>query len=112
VIERWLREMADRVMLNVVEFRKRAPRARGSGPQCPPADAAPDSSKLASCLEGLRSKAKGDLHNAILMLDLAAQHARQIGKKIGDPALRKTFEEQISTIEQLLQLARDMARKL
>ena len=46
------------------------------------------------------------------MLDLAAQHAREIAKLASDPAAKKSFDEHISMIERLLQLAREMAFKL
>jgi hypothetical protein len=46
------------------------------------------------------------------MLDLAAQHARQIAKRVCDPEMKENFDAQIATIEQLLQLARDMALEL
>jgi hypothetical protein len=99
-------------MLNVLEFRKRAPRAGGSKPQRPSVDVVPDFSELASRFTGLQSKARGDIHDAIQMLDLAAQHARQLASKTCDPAMRKAFERHISMIEQLLQLARSLALKL
>ena len=99
-------------MLNVVYFRERAPRSRGSRLQHPPASIGADISEMASRIAGLQSKARREIHHAILMLDLAAQHARQIAKSICDPAARKNFDEHISTIEQLLQVARDMALKL
>jgi hypothetical protein len=46
------------------------------------------------------------------MLDLAAQHAREIAARLMDPTARKNFNEHIATIERLLQLAREMAFKL
>jgi hypothetical protein len=101
-----------RAMLDVVEFRKRAPCARGSRPRCLSAGGVPDFSELASRFTGLQSKARGDIHNAIQMLDLAAQHARQLARRTCDPVMRKAFERHIAMIEQLLQLARSMARKL
>jgi hypothetical protein len=58
------------------------------------------------------SARREDVFRAILLLDLAAQHARLLVKQTSDPSQRETFEAQISTIEQLLQLARDMALKL
>jgi hypothetical protein len=55
---------------------------------------------------------KEDIHRAILMLDLAGQHVRLLVKKIADPPRRKIFEAQIETVEQLLQLARQLASNL
>ena len=44
-----------------------------------------------------------------MMLDLAAQHARQIAKRVRDPKVKSEFDEQIATIDQLIQVARKMA---
>lgn len=99
-------------MLDVLEFAKGAPRPRGSRLRRLPPDAPPDFSELASRFTGLQSQAKGDIRNAVLMLDLAAQHARQLARRVCDPTMKKTFEQHISTIEQLLQLARNLALKL
>jgi hypothetical protein len=99
-------------MLNIVEFRKRAPRARGSRPQRLPVDSATDVSALASRLTRLQTKARGEIHDAILLLDLATLYAQQLAKRMLDPAVKKQFEENISHIEQLLQTAKDLALKL
>jgi hypothetical protein len=98
-------------MLNVVEFRKREPH-RGSMPQHLPADAVADVSELASRIVDMQSKAKGDICNAIVMLDVSAKHSRQLAKKVSDPTMKKTFELHISMIEELLQLAQELALKL
>lgn len=55
---------------------------------------------------------KDDVHRAILLLGIAAQQARVLVREIADPCRRENFEAQIATIEQLLQIARDMASKL
>ncbi len=60
----------------------------------------------------LQSKAKDEIAKSILLLDLAAQHARQIADRIIDPATRKTFELHIASIEDALEVARDRARRL
>jgi len=99
-------------MLNVVDFRERAPRSRRSEYQRPPATVEADTSELACRLTRLQSKAKGKIQDSVFMLDLAAQHARQIAKRISDPAVKRGFDEHVSIIEQLLQIARDMALKL
>ena len=59
-----------------------------------------------------QSLRKEDIFRAILLLDLAGQHARLLVKQIADPARRENFQTQIATIDQLLQLARDLALKL
>ena len=56
--------------------------------------------------------AKEEVHRAILLLDMAAQQARLLVREIADPSRRESFEAQIATIEQLLQVARHMASKL
>lgn len=61
---------------------------------------------------GMQSKAKGEIFRCILLLDLAAQHARQIAKRIDDAAASKALAAQITLVEQLLQIAREMAAKL
>lgn len=112
MIERYLEIGGPDEMLNVLSFRQKAPRSRGSRLQRPPANVGADIFELTSRITGLQSKASAEIHRAILMLDLAAQQARQIAKRMCDPAARKNFDEQISIIEQLLQNARDMALKL
>ena len=46
------------------------------------------------------------------MLELAAQHSREIAARLADPTARKNFDEHIAMIERMLQLAREMAFKL
>ena len=99
-------------MLNVVNFGERAGGPRGSRQPRPPAGIDVDLSKLAFRITSLHSKAKEEIDRAILMLDLAAQHARQIASLMSDTTVRKKFEEDISIIEQLLEIVRTMALKL
>jgi hypothetical protein len=99
-------------MLNVVNLRERAQRApRAPEPQLS-TGVDLNLSELASRITRLQLKAREDILNAILMLDLAAQHARQIASRMSDPEARKNFEEYLSTIEQLLEIARSMALRL
>ena len=99
-------------MLNVINFRKKAPRSTELSAQPPAANANVDIAELASRIMDLQSQAKGEIGNAVLMLDLAARHAREIAARIPDPTARKDFDEHISMIERLLQFAREMAFKL
>ena len=99
-------------MLNVVNFEERAGRPRGSGQPRPSAGIDINLSKLAFRITSLHSKAKSEVDRSILILDLAAQHARQVASLMPDPDVRKDFEEDISMIEQLLDVARAMALKL
>lgn len=99
-------------MLNVIDFRKYAPGSPEPWPQRPPVDVEAGFAELASCVTGLQSKARGDIGNAILMLDLAAQHARGIASRVSHSAARKDFDEHIAIIERLIELARRMAFNL
>ena len=96
-------------MLNVINFRERA--QRSGERERHPADAEADIANLASRITSLHSQARGEIDSAVLMLDLAAQHARVIEKRMCDPSARKDFDEHIATIERLLQVAREMALK-
>ena len=99
-------------MLNVLEFRKREPRFSESTARPPAANSSVDIAALASRIIGLQSEAKGEIGNAVQMLDLAARHAREIASRLVDPNARKNFDEHIAMIERLLRLAREMALKL
>jgi hypothetical protein len=99
-------------MQNVLNFRKRAPRLSESTAQPLAANAGVDIDALVSRISGLQSAARGEIGNAVLMLDLAARHAREIASRLTDPTARKNFDEHIATIERMLQLAREMALKV
>jgi hypothetical protein len=99
-------------MLNVIEFRKRASISPGPRQQRPPTNAEADIAELAFRVAGLQSRAKDEIGNAILMLDLAVQHARGIAIRVSDPSTKKGFDEHIATIERQIELAREMALKL
>jgi len=99
-------------MLNVVSFRQKARLSRESRPECQPAHIDADIPDLVSRIGSLQTKAKGEIRDAILMLDLAAQHARQISRTICDPAAKANFDERLAMIEEMLQTARSMALKL
>ena len=97
-------------MLNVVEFRQKAGAANGLVRA--PADIDHDIAEPACRAVSPKSNATDEIRSAILMLDLASQQARQIAGRISDPSVRKDFDERISIIEQLLQIAREKALKL
>jgi hypothetical protein len=99
-------------MLNVLDFRKIESRPPESTARPLAANTNLDLAALASRITGLQSAAKGEIGNAVLMLDLAAQHAREIAARLADPTARKNFDEHIAMIERLLQLAREMAFRL
>ena len=99
-------------MLNVIAFRKGASRSHRPTPARLPGCTEADIAELASSIASLHSKAKDEVAHAILMLDLAAQHAREIESRLSDHAAKRSFDEHISIIEQLLQLARAMTFNL
>lgn len=71
-----------------------------------------DQAHLRSRIIDAQSKAREQVFRSILLLEIAAQHARQIVRRTDDPALNKSFSARVSIIEQLLQIAREMALKL
>jgi hypothetical protein len=93
-------------------FRDKASRSGGLRQPHPALNVDADISELTLYIGNLQSKANGEIHNAILTLGLTAQHAREIGNRMCDPTAKKNFEEHILLIEQLLELARDVAIKL
>jgi hypothetical protein len=99
-------------MLNVIEIRERAPRSDGSRLRCEPTSAGADIAELARRITSLHSRARGEIDDAVLMLDLAAQHARLIAKQVGEFSARNDFDDHIATIDRLLRIARQMALKL
>ncbi len=98
-------------MSNVVSLR--AARCARVSPGAPPPylDEA-DVAELQSRIIGIQSKAREEILRCIQLLDLGAQHARQIAERTNDPALKKNLGAQVTIVEQLLQLAREMALKL
>ena len=97
-------------MLNVVKFRQKAGAANGM--LWVPADIDHDIAEGACGAASPQANAADEIRNAILMLDLDSQQARQIATRVRDPLVRKDFDERISIIEQLLQIARERALKL
>jgi hypothetical protein len=99
----------DQIMSNIVSFRKAQQARETTLPSMPEAGPALE---ISSLITGLQSKAKEEIHHSILMLDLAARHAREIGRRLNDPAMKQNFNAQVKTIEHLIRLAQDMAAKL
>jgi hypothetical protein len=96
-------------MTNVMSFRE----ARRRQPTSVRPPESPDEEvEQAFRIAGLQADAREEIFRSILMLDLAAQHARQISERVCDPTMKRNFTAHISIIEQLLQLARGMALKL
>jgi hypothetical protein len=52
------------------------------------------------------------VHRSILLLDLAAQQARLLVREVSDPPRRASLEAQITSIEQQLHVARQMASNI
>ena len=61
---------------------------------------------------GMQLRANAEVYRSILLLDLAAQHAREIEIRITDPDVRRAFETHIDAIEEAIQIARERALEL
>ncbi len=99
-------------MINVVSFPERTSCRRKNATRSPQERAVPDISVLVSDFRGLELKAKRELHEAILLLDLTAVHVGRLVQTIADPVQKKLFEDDLRIIEQLLELARHKAMRL
>ena len=99
-------------MLNVINLRDKVPRSRQAARRSSPASADADVAALASRIVSLHSQARGEINSAVLLLDLAARHAREIEKRMGNEFARQEFGEHVATIERLLQIAREITLKL
>jgi hypothetical protein len=92
-------------MANVVTFRARAQQSgetqsdTPAAGDCVPAPAAP--------MADTPLMAVREMRNAVLLLELAALHAREISMKVGHPDDRKAFEAHIVSIEYALQIVRE-----
>jgi len=98
-------------MSNVVSLRAER-YARASAGLLPLALEEADQVQLRSRIIDAQSKAREQIFRSILLLDIAAQHARQIAKRTDNQAVKKSLCDQVSLVEQLLQIAREMALKL
>lgn len=97
-------------MSNVVDIQRVQQLRRAS----PPSEAmVPDLElDVASPIVVWRAIVVEEVRNSVLLLDLAAQHARLMTERIFDQQARQHLIRQIEIVEQQLQLARDMARGL
>ena len=66
---------------------------------------------LERCIE-LQAKAKSELKRVILLLDLAVWKGREVANQIADPNVRATINQQLTSIEEALQIARERARDI
>jgi hypothetical protein len=95
-------------MANVVNFRVRAQQRSASViSQSETVFASGIAPVPTSPVADLPSTATKEMRNAILLLDLAALHAREISMRICDPDARKAFETHIASIEYALQIVRE-----
>jgi len=92
---------------NVVEFHQEASRMRASAAGRAPEVAGADLPELVERFKGLHSKARTQLRDVILLLDLAVQQTRQLARTFDDPALKKLIEGELLVVENLLQAARE-----
>jgi hypothetical protein len=97
-------------MSNVVEL-QRVPRRQcapvpGTASACKfDPDVAPPSAEWCA-------RAIEQIHNSVLLLDLAAQQAHVMTMRISDTQVQRKLIGQLAIVENLLQVVRDMARKL
>ena len=95
-------------MSNVVDL-QRVPRLRCASS---PSEAMVRDLDLDMPIAAWRAIVVEEVRNSVLLLHLAAQHARLMTERIFDQQARQNLIGQIETIERQLQLARDMARGL
>ena len=91
-------------MSNIVEFSPRTSRSRVAALAAEQGQAA--NIGLARCVEQPRSTVAKEISNVILLLDLAAQHAREIAVKVDDPEIRQAINSHVTSIEASLLIAR------
>jgi hypothetical protein len=98
--------MSEVISIRKVRYRRGAARLHllETMDAMPNAAASPDSGEL--------TIVKLKVHRSILLLDLAAQHARVLIRQISDAPRRRNLESQISIIEQQLHVARQMASNI
>ena len=89
-------------MTNVIDFQTRPQRARHPAQR----------QDRISQARRLHSRATAEVNKSILLLDLAAQHAREIQTWISDPAARRAFKVHVDAIEEAIQIARKRALDL
>ena len=97
-------------MSNVVDLRREqhlrcaSPPGTASACKSDPDVASPSAEWCASTVK--------QIHHSVLLLDLAAQQAHLMTMRISDQQVQRKLIGQLEIVENLLQLARDMARKL
>lgn len=97
-------------MTNVIDFQTKPRHAFASARRS--AGAGPAIQERTSRVRGLHSQAKAEVYKSILLLDLAAQHAREIEARLTDPDVRRAFEVHVDAIEEAIQIARERALDL
>jgi len=97
-------------MANVINFYSKLRRADAPAPRSRGADATVQG--RSPLVRGLQSRVKADVYKSIMLLDLAAQHAREIETRITDPAVKRAFEVHVDAIEDAIQIARERALDL
>jgi hypothetical protein len=68
--------------------------------------------ELASRAMRLQSCAKVEIHRVIVLLDLAAQHVRELTAKIDDPDIRGMLDRHVTSVEHTLHVARERVLEL
>jgi len=71
-------------------------------------DAASSRSSMSRDAEAVPARTSAEIRHCILTLDLAAQQARLLTRRLRDPAAKNAFDARLSTIERMIQFSRDM----
>jgi len=95
---------------NVIDFQTKPRRARALAPRSGAAGLAVQGRMPP--VRGLQPRVKTEVYKSIMLLDLAAQHAREIETRITDPEVRRAFELHVDAIEQAIHIARERALDL
>jgi len=97
-------------MSNIASFRKaQHPRCISPPGAAPAPDFDPD---MVAMLSGWHATIIEQIHGSVRLLDLTAERARSMSMQISDQQARQNLIGQIESIERLLQIARDMMRRL
>jgi hypothetical protein len=97
-------------MPNVIQLRGRQHQRSALPPS--KAGAWPLDLEMMSPVVMWRTTVAEEVRRSVLLLDLAAQRVRLIAAKVVDEQLRQTLTVQIDALEQRLEVAREMARRL
>jgi hypothetical protein len=95
-------------MTNVIDFQTKPRRGRALAP--PSGGAGLALHDRGEPVRGRQLRVKAEVCKSIMLLDLAAQHAREIETRVTDPEVRRAFGRHVDAIEEAIQIARENAR--